>query len=214
MNNRWTFQEESQLIKSVANGKTYKELSGGFNRSENALELRVKKIVYENISNNKPADRIAQLLHLPKDKVMQYYYSYKDYLDRQTGGANSVVNSAVNSAANAAANSVANSPANSINNKVNLANNQVNLANNQVNLANNNNQVNQPNNSKISMLNNNINGGNMSGGNINKLGKLEYQNRKMKLLLENYALKHKITKIMKTNNTHVYDAAIKAIVNN
>ena len=71
---RWTNQEESQLLKLIASGKTYKELSGGFNRSENALELRVKKIVYENISNNKPADKIAKLLNMPEDKIMQYYY--------------------------------------------------------------------------------------------------------------------------------------------
>jgi hypothetical protein len=197
MNNRWTFQEESQLIKSVATGKTYKELSGGFNRSENALELRVKKIVYENISNNKPADKIAQLLNMPKDKVMQYFYSYKDHLERQSGGNNSA--SANNISANA--NNILSDNNQS---KLNMLNNRVNT-NNQVNIDNNKSMVGGNN---MSAGNNNIIGG-------NKLSKLEYQNRKMKLLLENYALKHKITKLMKTNNNaHIYDAAIKAIVNN
>ena len=83
MNNRWTIEEESKLLKLIASGKTYKELSGGFNRSENALELRIKKIIFENISNGKSADRVSSLLNMPKDKIMQYYYAYKDYINKQ-----------------------------------------------------------------------------------------------------------------------------------
>ena len=83
MTNRWTIQEESQLLKFIASGKTAKELAGGFNRSENALELRIKKIIYENISNNKSINKIAELLHMQKDIVMQHYYSYKDYVEKQ-----------------------------------------------------------------------------------------------------------------------------------
>lgn len=83
MNNRWTVEEESKLLKLLASGKTCKDLTGGFNRSENALELRLKKIIYENITKGKEPERIATLLNYPKDKVMQYYYSYKDYITKQ-----------------------------------------------------------------------------------------------------------------------------------
>ena len=49
MSTRWTREEEGKLLKLIASGKTCKELTGGFNRSENALELRLKKIIYDNI---------------------------------------------------------------------------------------------------------------------------------------------------------------------
>jgi hypothetical protein len=187
MNNRWTFEEESKLIKSISAGKTYKELSGGFNRSENALELRVKKIIYENIINKKPIDRISQLLNMSKEKVMQYYYSYKDHFerenklkeDKQFGGQN------INGI--------------ELDNKTNLSN--------------------QSEYSKLSKLNNNINNPIIErekqfGGNDKqeKINKLEMENKKMKLLLENYMLKHNLTKVLKSNNKHVYNDLIKTII--
>jgi len=180
---RWTFEEESTLLKSIASGKTYKELSGGFNRSENALELRVKKIVYENISNNKPADKISKLLNMSTDQIMQYYYSYKDHLERESklkGG--------------------------NINEKKDSNNG---LSNNGLN-----------NNSKIDVLENNMRqinekkpATNMTGGNTNnKIEKLENQNRKMKLMLENYMLKQRLTKILKSKDKHIYNDLIKKLV--
>ena len=45
MNARWTINEEKQLINDIANSKSYQELAPKYNRSANALELRIKKIV-------------------------------------------------------------------------------------------------------------------------------------------------------------------------
>lgn len=84
MNNRWTKEEESKLLKYIQNGKTYSEMAGIFNRSENALEMRVKKIIYENIVAKKEPSKIASLLNMHSDKVMQYYYSYRDHLERES----------------------------------------------------------------------------------------------------------------------------------
>ena len=158
MNNRWTNEEESKLLKSISSGKTCKELCGGFNRSENALELRLKKIIFENISNGKPADRISTLLNMPKDKIMQHYYSYKDYIDKQT---NKTQNGG------------------EINN-INLNEMKIN---------------------------------NINGGNNNNLENLEIQNKKMKLLIENYILKHKLSKILKARDNKLYKETIKTLIN-
>ena len=83
MNNRWTREEESNLLKNIQSGKTYAELAGGFNRSENALEMRVKKIIYENITSGKTPSKISELLNISSDKIMQYYYSYKEHLEKE-----------------------------------------------------------------------------------------------------------------------------------
>jgi len=166
MNNRWTNEEESKLLKSISSGKTCKELCGGFNRSENALELRLKKIIFENISNGKPADRISTLLNMPKDKIMQHYYSYKDYIDKQT-------------------NKTQNGGENNVSDKINKNINNINNINN-------------------------ISGGN---NNLENLENLEIQNKKMKLLIENYILKHKLSKILKARDNKLYKETIKTLIN-
>ena len=174
MNSRWTKEEERKLLKLIASGKTCKDLIGGFNRSENALELRLKKIIYENINNKKPIDKISELLHMNKDIVMQYYYSYKDYVEKQQhkGGGYSDYNINSNSHINT-------------DKKINKLNN-------------------------ISVMPNKIN---MSGG-INKLHELEEQNKKMKLILENYVLKHKITKLLKNKDkdSELYKNALNTLI--
>jgi len=174
MNNRWTLEEESKLLKSISSGKTCKELCGGFNRSENALELRLKKIIFENISNGKSADRISTLLNMPKDKIMQHYYAYKDYIDKQQNKQQSGGDINVSE---------------KINQPTKLEQINKNISNNNINNI------------------NNINGGN------NNLENLEIQNKKMKLLIENYVLKHKLSKILKARDNKLYKETIKTLIN-
>lgn len=188
MNSRWTTEEEGKLLKLIASGKTCKELAGGFNRSENALELRLKKIIYDNINNNKPVEKISELLHINKDIIMQHYYSYKDYIEKQQKGGNNNDNMNISSTR-------MNSDS-----KINRLNN--NMLNN--NMQNNNiNQINQK---------NNMSGGNNISHSGNRVHRLEEQNRKMKLILENYLLKHKITKLLKNKNNGLYKDAINALI--
>jgi hypothetical protein len=179
MNNRWTVQEESKLLKLLASGKTCKDLTGGFNRSENALELRVKKIIYENITKGKEPERIATLLNYPKDKVMQYYYSYKDYIGKQSGG--------------------------DINNNNNSNNNNNNNNNNNIN-----NDVKSDKITQLEKINTNQESKpNITGG--NKIDSIETQNKHIKLLIENYILKQKLAKLLKTKNNNLYKESIKTL---
>jgi hypothetical protein len=59
------------------------DLSSEHNRSTSALELRLKKIVYDNITEGIKADKLADKLNLSTDKIMQYHFSYKDFLEKQ-----------------------------------------------------------------------------------------------------------------------------------
>jgi hypothetical protein len=83
MNARWTINEEKQLVTDIAQSKSYQELAQKYNRSPNALELRVKKIVYDNVINNRTPEMIGGSLNLPVDKIKQYYYSYKEMLEKR-----------------------------------------------------------------------------------------------------------------------------------
>ena len=83
MNARWTLDEEKKLIKAVKHGKSLDNLVKEFDRSENALELRIKKIIYDTISEKKSLKSIAKSLNFTEDKVKQYFYSYKDMMEKK-----------------------------------------------------------------------------------------------------------------------------------
>lgn len=82
MNNRWTHEEELRLIKGISEGKQFNVLSTEFGRSESALELRLKKIIYENIKAGKSASLLARSMNIPEDKINQYYYSFAEHLEK------------------------------------------------------------------------------------------------------------------------------------
>lgn len=82
---RWTRDEELELIKDISNQITLDKLTLKHNRTESALELRLKKIIYENALSGKSLESIAKLLNLPEDKTRQYFYSYKDFKEKHTG---------------------------------------------------------------------------------------------------------------------------------
>ena len=213
MTNRWTSVEEAKLLKLIASGKTYKELCGGFNRSENALELRLKKIIYDNINNKKSIAKISELLHMNQDIIIQYYYSYKDYVEKQqhTGGNNNNNNDNNNKSIINNEIIISDSKISNLNNLSNLSNLNINNNdnNNNNNLNNNNLNNNNLNNNKLTNLNNNIQ---LGGNKINKLDRLEQQNNKMKLILENYMLKHKISKLLRNKHNDSYKDAINALI--
>jgi len=172
MNNRWTKEEESKLLKNIQSGKTYAEMIGGFNRSENALEMRVKKIIYENITAGKTPSKISELLNIHSDKVMKCYYSYKEHIERENKQIGGTIESD--------------------NNKIKKLEN-----------------INIPHNiQEIQNMSSNKLGGTQHN---DKLLKLREQNEKLKLLLENYILKEKLSKVMKTDK-NIQNDILKALL--
>ena len=85
-NSRWSRPEELSLIKDISSGINLEILSQKHNRSVSAIELRLKKIIYENANDGKSLNSIAQLLRMDINKVNQYYYSYKEFKEKQSGG--------------------------------------------------------------------------------------------------------------------------------
>lgn len=84
-NLKWTRQHELELINDVANGKSLEMFAQGHNRSVSAVELRLKKIIYENCVSGKSFQTISQLLKINLDKITQYYYSYKEFKEKRGG---------------------------------------------------------------------------------------------------------------------------------
>lgn len=79
---RWVKEEELRFVKGVASGKTLDELAIIHNRTSSALELRLKKIIYDNVSKGTEVSKLAKGLNLDKNKVTQYYYSYAEFREK------------------------------------------------------------------------------------------------------------------------------------
>ena len=84
-NLKWTKQQELELINDVASGKNLEIYSQKHNRSLSAIDLRLKKIIYEAYVSGKSLQTISQLLKLHIDKVTQCYYAYKEFKEKRGG---------------------------------------------------------------------------------------------------------------------------------
>lgn len=89
---KWTKEEEVELIKDVANGLQFEHIGIKRNRSNSAVELRLKKIVYENIIAGRSFEKMSKMLNLPVDKLRQYFYSYKDFKEKHTTHVDDITN--------------------------------------------------------------------------------------------------------------------------
>jgi hypothetical protein len=83
MSKRWTKEEETALIKDIYGGYRCKDLITKYGRTELALDMRLKKIIYENIVGGRQPPQLAKALRMPEDMINQYYYSYKEHLTKQ-----------------------------------------------------------------------------------------------------------------------------------
>lgn len=82
-NKRWEKNEEAQLLKGIVAGKSINDISQELQRGENAIQLRLKKIIYDNLNQNKSINDISKVLNMPKERITQYYYSYKEHMEKQ-----------------------------------------------------------------------------------------------------------------------------------
>ena len=79
---KWTNDEELKLIKSISVGKSIEEIANDHNRPMSSIDLRLKKIIYENISAGRSIDKISKLLNISNEKVNEYYYVYKNFKEK------------------------------------------------------------------------------------------------------------------------------------
>jgi hypothetical protein len=79
----WNKEEEIKLLNSISSGILIEEIAKNTNRSSSAIDLRLKKIIFDNITAGKTINSLAKMIKLPEDKVQQYYYEYKGFLEKK-----------------------------------------------------------------------------------------------------------------------------------
>lgn len=93
MPERWSRDEEKLLLQEIKEGKTFSEISKIHDRTPTGLELRFKKIIYENVQKGKNISELAKKLNMKEDKLNQYYYEYKGFAEKKTANTTNSVNS-------------------------------------------------------------------------------------------------------------------------
>ncbi len=86
-NHNWTKEEEKKLLASIASGQPLENIALNHNRSKNAVELRLKKIIYDNVIKSSDTssiiNKLASILKLPPDRINQYYYEYIGFIEKK-----------------------------------------------------------------------------------------------------------------------------------
>lgn len=123
----WTKDEEIRFLKDISKGMDIVKISEKYNRSVNALELRLKKIIYDNIESGKKDSELARKIKLPEDKIKQYYYEYKGFIEKKKSKQENI---------NVKSESIKNSEINIVNNDITDEKSQINNMGNVDNIKN------------------------------------------------------------------------------
>lgn len=79
---QWTHDEELKMLKLIRNKISIEEIAKKHDRDIHSIELRLQKIIYENISiNNNDAKTVSLTLNLPYEDVIHKYQSYKSAIE-------------------------------------------------------------------------------------------------------------------------------------
>ncbi len=79
----WDKEEEKEFIKQIGEGRSMSDIAIKHERTETAMELRLKKIIYDNIEKGYSAEKLSKIIKLPQDKINQYYYEYKGFIEKK-----------------------------------------------------------------------------------------------------------------------------------
>ena len=86
MPNKWSDDDEINLINMLKEKKSIKEIDRKLDRSDNAIEQRINKIVYENIKSGKTEESIAKSLKISVEDIKSYYENRKLFLEQKLKG--------------------------------------------------------------------------------------------------------------------------------
>ena len=74
----WTQDKELELITMIKNNINVEDIAKTFDKSKHEIELRLGKIIHENLKGNKTIDIISKLINMSNDKIVKYDCLYKD----------------------------------------------------------------------------------------------------------------------------------------
>lgn len=87
MPNKWTGDEEIKLIEMFREKKSIDEIAVILNRTPNAIEQRINKIIYENYKKSgKPLDQQAKSLNITVDEVIKHVNLRESFIKQKLNG--------------------------------------------------------------------------------------------------------------------------------
>lgn len=82
---KWTREEELKFIQELSQGQTIDNLAIKHNRNSTSMNLRLKKIIYENVLAGKNIETISKALKMSQTDVRQHFMSYKEFREKNKG---------------------------------------------------------------------------------------------------------------------------------
>jgi pentapeptide MXKDX repeat protein len=82
INKNWSRNEELEFIKELAQGEHINKIALKHSRTATSLDLRLKRIIYENVMAGKKIEHIAKTLKIQPETVRKYFYSYSTYRNK------------------------------------------------------------------------------------------------------------------------------------
>jgi len=79
MTGTWTREDEISFIKDISQGLSIEQLTSNYNKNVFALDLKLKKIIHENIQAGISMDVITKALNLSQEKVLEHDANYVQY---------------------------------------------------------------------------------------------------------------------------------------
>jgi len=196
----WNKDEELTFLKELTGGKSMEDISKLHNRSQSALDLRLKKIIFDNITAGKTEEGLGKMFNMAPDKIKQYYYEYKGFLEKKGKLEKTVNEINVNVGGSTSLEPVVKEQPKKPNEPV-IKNPTFNAAMENIktnNIVLNGGKQNELSNKPKNML-----------SKVSRLNKIEKENQVMKSMLDNISLKKRINKLIKDG---VIDSKYKKII--
>jgi hypothetical protein len=83
-NKEWTEKEEIELINNLRKKISLEDIALKHNRSINSIELKIQKIIYDNITfNGNDIKKISIAFNIPIEEVIKKYENYKNFIEKK-----------------------------------------------------------------------------------------------------------------------------------
>lgn len=80
MPNKWTREEQKQMIVELKNGDSLEVIAKKHNRTIMAVEIRIQKIVYDAINKGTGFEKMAEIMGMSKKELLTYYKAYVQFM--------------------------------------------------------------------------------------------------------------------------------------
>jgi hypothetical protein len=82
MPNRWTRDEQKELLSDIKTGITLQNIAKKHNRSILAIEIRLQKIIYDALEAGTSVNKLSEMININKKEIIKMYKIYVNFINK------------------------------------------------------------------------------------------------------------------------------------